>query len=162
MRVNVSKILKKPSGATSNHEVTGHIELDDGVRQIHGSVKLLRVGNGLWVRSTLSSIEQTTCSRCLKEYTRPFEVVIDEEAQLKSTSSESEGECLNIDGDNILDLTEAVRQYCEIASPMKMLCGSDCKGICIVCGNNQNGTTCNCEKGSRDPRWDALIEAINT
>ena len=162
MWINVSKILKEPSGTTSNHKVTGYIELDDGMRQIHGTVDLLRVGNGLWVKSTLSSIEQSTCSRCLKEYARPFEVVIDEEAQLTSTSSESEGERLNVDNDNILHLTEAVRQYCEIAAPMKTLCRSDCRGICIVCGNNQNETTCNCEKGFRDPRWNALIETINT
>jgi uncharacterized protein len=61
-----------------------------------------------------------------------------------------------IDANNILDLSEAFRQYAVIATPIKPLCVEDSAGLCPVCGTNLNTHTCDCRKTAIDPRWAAL------
>ncbi len=157
MHVNVSHLLKEPSGAVRAYEVAERVALEDGPHEVRGSVKLFRTDRGLWVTATLESSARRTCSRCLEESAQPFEMVIDEETQPDDAVMESDGERLKID-DGALDLTEAVRQYFEIAAPMKAVCSPDCKGICIGCGANLNDTTCGCGGVARDPKWGALLE----
>jgi len=41
---------------------------------------------------------------------------------------------------------------------MKPLCGSDCNGLCPVCGKNLNRDTCECRRTWDDPRFAALRE----
>ena len=129
MHINVSQLLKEPSGSVRTYDVAERVTLGDGPHDIRGSVRLFRTGDGLWVTATLESSAPSTCSLCLEEYTQPLQLVIDEETQSAGAPEEEDDERLRID-DDILDLTEAVRQYLEIAPPMKPLCSPGCKGIC--------------------------------
>jgi uncharacterized protein len=156
LHINVSQLLREPSGSVRTYDVAEQVTLDDAAPAIRGSVKLFRTSDGLWVTATLESSLPCTCSLCLEEYTQPIELVIDEETQSAGALKEEEGERLRID-DDILNLTEAVRQYLEIAPPMKPLCSPGCKGICPGCGANLNDGACGCEAGPRDPRWEALL-----
>ena len=156
MHINVAQLLKEPSGSVRTYDVAERVTLGDGPHDIRGSVRLFRTGDGLWVTATLESSAPSTCSLCLEEYTQPLQLVIDEETQSAGAPEEEEDERLRID-DDILDLTEAVRQYLEIAPPMKPLCSPGCKGICPGCGANLNGGACGCDAGGRDPRWGALL-----
>ena len=47
-----------------------------------------------------------------------------------------------------------------LASPVKLICREDCKGLCPQCGTNLNNATCNCQQPG-DPRWAALGELKN-
>jgi uncharacterized protein len=156
LHINVSQLLREPSGSVRTYDVAEQVTLDDAALAIRGSVKLFRTSDGLWVTATLESSLPCTCSLCLEEYTQPIELVIDEETQSAGALEEDAVERLRID-DDILNLTEAVRQYLEIAPPMKPLCSPGCKGICPGCGANLNDGACGCEAGPRDPRWEALL-----
>jgi len=39
---------------------------------------------------------------------------------------------------------------------VKLLCRSDCKGLCPHCGRNLNVESCDCAASVTDPRWSAL------
>ena len=156
LHINVSQLLKEPSGSVRTYDVAESVTLDDRPHEVRGSVKLFRTSDGLWVTASLESSLQCTCSLCLEEFAQPLELVIDEETLSAVALEEDAGERLRID-DDILDLTDAVRQYLEIAPPMKPLCGPGCKGICPGCGANLNDGTCACEAVPRDPRWGALL-----
>ena len=65
-----------------------------------------------------------------------------------------------IDKHNILDLTEAIRQYALLAIPMKPLCRRDCAGLCPSCGSNLNQASCNCPAEPVDPRLSALGKLV--
>ena len=39
-----------------------------------------------------------------------------------------------------------------LAIPMKVICRSDCRGLCPQCGANMNSEECRCEARSPDPR----------
>jgi len=45
-----------------------------------------------------------------------------------------------------------------LAVPLKLVCKSDCKGLCPVCGKNRNVEPCSCVEKSDDPRWSGLKE----
>lgn len=156
MHINVSQLLKEPSGAIRTYDVAESVALGDDSHEVCGSVKLFRTSDGLWVTASLESSLTCICSLCLEEFAQPLELAIDEETQSGGGPAEEAGERLRID-DDILDLTEAVRQYLEIAPPMKPLCRTGCKGICPGCGANLNDGACDCDAVPRDPRWGALL-----
>lgn len=58
--------------------------------------------------------------------------------------------------DDVIDVTELLRDELLAAQPMKNLCKADCKGLCPKCGANLNEGECGCEKFIVDPRLAAL------
>ena len=58
--------------------------------------------------------------------------------------------------DDLLDVTELLRDVLIAGQPMKNLCKTDCKGLCPKCGANLNEGDCGCEKFFVDPRLVAL------
>jgi uncharacterized protein len=161
LHINVSQLLKEPSGAVRTYDVAESVTLGDEPHEVRGAVKLFRTSDGLWVTATLESTLACTCSLCLDEFAQTLELLIDEETESAGSLEEEESERLRID-DDILDLTEAVRQYLEMAPPMKPLCRPGCRGICPGCGRNLNDGTCACGSGPRDPRWGALLTMAAT
>ncbi|MBU1098891.1 MAG: DUF177 domain-containing protein [Bacteroidetes bacterium] len=61
----------------------------------------------------------------------------------------------------IIDLSEEVKEYLTLAIPMKILCDDDCKGLCVSCGANLNEVTCECNKEKINPIWDELKKLKN-
>lgn len=99
------------------------------------------------------------CRRCLKD----VHVEVDEDLTLvwsvpdELQSADDEGEIRTLDPtSNELDLREAIREEFLLARPRFVLCSTDCKGLCPVCGIDRNEDTCNCTLKEPDPRWDAL------
>lgn len=55
-----------------------------------------------------------------------------------------------------LDLAPAVYDQTVLALPLQPLCRSDCAGLCQVCGNNLNESSCDCNAFSGDHRFAPL------
>lgn len=65
------------------------------------------------------------------------------------TDAEGEHEDISFgafDG-QMLDLRPIVREQMILQIPMRTLCGSDCKGLCVECGENVNESKCRCKNG---------------
>jgi uncharacterized protein len=45
-----------------------------------------------------------------------------------------------------IDVSEDVREEIILGFPLKVLCGSHCKGLCKTCGANLNNEKCKCKK----------------
>ncbi len=58
--------------------------------------------------------------------------------------------------DDVIDITELLRDILLAGQPMKNLCKADCKGLCPKCGANLNDGECGCDKFIVDPRLSAL------
>lgn len=58
---------------------------------------------------------------------------------------------------DLLDLTDLIREDLLLLIPQKVLCREDCKGLCARCGQNLNVRPCSCqqEKPASDA-WDTL------
>ena len=66
--------------------------------------------------------------------------------------------------DEIVDITDDIREDILLSIPDRFKCSEDCKGLCPGCGANLNDESCRCKKARRkkdtgkkqDHTWDAL------
>ena len=77
-----------------------------------------------------------------------------------------EQRALDLDDEGYLNKTvfdSEVFIYNEILVnlPMKVLCRTDCKGICNRCGANLNMGSCKCDKTELDPRMSKILDVFN-
>ena len=83
--------------------------------------------------------------------------------RIKETSPGSEVEVKGTDiekevyQEGRIDLSNSLRDQILLDVPLIILCGEDCKGICLVCGNDLNLNQCNCQDDTKiDPRFAVL------
>ena len=168
LRFNVSRLLRESSGASRSY-VVDDLPLADAapaMECVSGKVRLLKTDKGVWVSAGLESRMACTCSRCLADCTQRVSIAIEEEFFPRSVALphglEVSEENLGIDENNILDLTETVRQYLLIGAPYRLLCNEDCRGLCASCGGDLNMEQCRCEQTSgsavNDNQWGGLLE----
>ena len=55
-----------------------------------------------------------------------------------------------------INLATIVREQVLLALPMSVVCKEDCRGLCPICGQDQNQSACDCERHVPDPRFAAL------
>jgi uncharacterized protein len=157
MQFNVSRLLREPIGATRHHALEGEAPVH------RGEATLLRVPGGVLVHVEAEIVLEDECSRCLAPFGYPVHVSFDETfyQQVDVVSGEhlappEEPEPFYIDTNHVIDITDAVRQYSEMAAAMQPLCRPDCPGMCPVCGTDLTIETCDCDRTPQDPRWAAL------
>jgi uncharacterized protein len=102
---------------------------------------------------------ELVCARCLEEVTEEVSREFDlfyapvkekgrgDEKRLK----EDDTEIGFFEGEGIF-LTDILAEQILLALPVKVICRSDCRGLCPQCGVNLNSEDCRCEAKSSDPR----------
>ena len=119
-------------------------DLDDFKGDIKITGEVEDVGRCFIVRGRIECKKVFTCDRCLAQaeenQTHDFEEEFDKSAAV----------------DDLLDVTELLRDVLLAAQPMKNLCKADCKGLCPVCGANLNEGDCGCDKFIVNPKLAAL------
>lgn len=96
------------------------------------------------VRGRIECEKSFTCDRCLTQATKKQIHEFEEEFD-KSEAVE-----------DLIDITELLRDVLIADQPMKNLCKADCKGLCPKCGANLNDGECSCDKSVLNPRFAAL------
>ena len=168
-QINVSQLLKASIGTIRNYDVSGVVGSEGDNHTVKGEVRLMRTDRGILARGTLHTESELTCSRCLSLFNCPLTLNIEEEyfptTEIITGAAlplPDEPGCFTIDENNILDLTEAIRQYALLATPMKPLCHQDCAGICPTCGVNLNQASCDCPPEPADSHWSELSKLVLT
>lgn len=125
-------------------EVTATAELLDGQIRIEGQLE--------------TKIEMV-CARCLEpvveDVHRSFDLFY---APLPKGAKPKEDRLHDDDteigffvGDGLF-LADVLREQVLLALPVKVICQSDCRGLCPNCGANLNHEECRCETHASDPR----------
>lgn len=102
---------------------------------------------------------ELVCARCLEivneEVSKGFDLYY---RPLASVSKQEEVQ-LKLDDTDIaffrgdgLFLVDVLAEQVNLAIPMKVICRSDCRGLCPHCGANLNSEECRCETRTADPR----------
>jgi uncharacterized protein len=106
---------------------------------------------------------ELACARCLEPvvedvsrdfdlYYRPMQSITrEEEFRLKLDDTE----IAFFEGEGLF-LTDVLAEQVLLAIPMKIICRSDCKGLCPHCGANLNSDDCRCESHAGDARMAPL------
>jgi len=161
MHYNVAQILKEPTGSTRRFTVEeGSLQLDDtAVDRLDGWLLLTRTDAGIWVHGSLVAEARAECGRCLEGFTQQSGLDLDEQYYPSVDSATGalvsvvivEDDAFRVGPDQMLDISDAVRQHLIARAPMKPLCRPDCAGICPECGADRNGMPCVCADRPRDP-----------
>jgi len=134
-------------------------EYSDGVSV---DATLDKTGNELLLKARIRAASNVVCDRCVTPITESLNpsyqmyYVWDEPEASRFDPSEVQ---VIPPGHSVIDLSEDVRQTILLAVPFKILCRSDCKGLCPRCGKNLNEGSCDCTDVTIDSRWDALRSA---
>ena len=162
LQINVSQLLKSNIGTVRKYEVDTTVDIEGSEGRFKGNVRLMRTDRGILARGVFHTEMPLNCSRCLASFTHPLTITVEEEyfptmdvVTGVSLPQPEEPGSFTIDNHNILDLSEAIRQYTILAMPIKPLCRRDCAGLCSSCGANLNEETCDCPE-KKDPRWEKL------
>ncbi len=149
--INVSTLLQEPIGAIRRYNITA--ARSAGLEaEISGALRLLRTDQSVLATASLTTSVGDLCGGCLRELSVPLDVSFDEEFWPASDSTlgialEPPPERMGfavIDGQ--IDLSEAMRQYVEMARPMSPRCRPDCPGLAVI----------EPIEPQPDPRWSAL------
>lgn len=97
----------------------------------------------LLVKGRVGTKAGFACSRCLKEY----------EGEIENKNFNF---TMYVAGLTNVDITDNLREGIMLLLPIKPLCKSDCRGLCVKCGQNLNDKNCGCTKKSDDTRWYGL------
>ncbi len=167
MVIDVSQQLKEPIGSIRHYSFRQRGDSPDKAEfPLEGEVSLLRTDRGIFATGILNTRVEAVCSRCLGTFDQPLTLKIEEELLLTaepstgdSMSGQEEG-FFTINENQEFDLGEVVRQYAQLALPMKPLCREDCAGLCPSCGHNLNLGHCNCP-APIDPRFAPLAKLVS-
>ena len=157
MLFNVATLLREPVGSERDYV------LEPSPPVHRGTLKLIRTPDGILVRCQADVLLDDTCSRCLSPFAYPahirFEEVFGQQVDVATgdhLAPPEDAEAFLIALNHPIDITEAVRQYSEMAAAMQPLCRPDCPGICPECGQDLSIAACRCDRTPMDSRWTAL------
>ena len=132
---------------------------------VTGRVRAVRTNRGLVVTGHLSTALADTCGRCLVPVVVPLELDLDEEylptldiATGQPLNRSVEPEVARLTDHHEMDLETPVREAIQLAAPIVPLCRPDCRGLCPVCGADQNLGPHDHPDAAVDPRLEALRE----
>ncbi len=98
------------------------------------------------------------CARCLKSF---FEEMQSDSVYVfvEETDERKEDYCV-YKGEKA-DITDIVIGEITAGLKMKPLCSDNCKGLCPICGEDQNIKGCQCQKEETDPRMQVLSKLFD-
>jgi uncharacterized protein len=120
---------------------------------LQSEVQIHKVGRSVLIKGSVQTHLRLQCVRCLKEFSYPLSSIFEltlyplkgtafaEETELGEKEIESsffqEGE---------INLSEIACEQIFLEIPYQPLCHEGCKGLCSVCGQDFNLSSCKCVK----------------
>jgi uncharacterized protein len=152
LRLNVGFIIHQTVGYSRDFpfEIPAiRLPPDLYLSDLIGVVRVTRTSQGLLVQAKLQASIAAECVRCLSEFQQLLEVEFSDLYAFTQASVTESGLILPENGK--IDLAPIVRDEMLLAVPIKPLCRPNCKGLCPICGENQNETTCHHGDESTEP-----------
>jgi uncharacterized protein len=118
---------------------------------------LTSTGQTVYLSGRVHTALTLVCGACLKPFLQPLEFTVGEEfgRDPASPAIPSRGEIalgpgdfvVPVGPDDMVDLTEIVRQHLVLAMPIAPRCQDGCRGLCATCGADLNLGPCACPAG---------------
>jgi uncharacterized protein len=142
-RINVGFLINQPIGFS--REIPFSFESyqfpnDEKMEDLCGTIVLIRTQTGIQALMDFSAVVDAQCVRCLEDFKQALHTSF-QELYTYSLEPLSEDE-KSIPEDGYLDFEESISDYILLEFPIKPLCKADCRGLCMVCGQNLNLSSC--------------------
>ena len=98
---------------------------------IYVKAKAVKITNALTVDMELKAKFNLNCSRCLEK----VDLDLDKKQRMNFRINPRQ---------DTIDLDDDIRQELILGFPVKPLCSTNCKGLCLKCGKNLNQGGCSC------------------
>jgi len=153
MKIDVKELLEDKVKSKSSHYVETSESMEgltfDVLPRVWFTLERVRDRKVLLTCKVETSV-LLECSRCLELYPQylgfSYEELYTEEPFRVIGKLTEEDFKFTIEN-NIIDISNSVRENIILNLPIKPLCGDDCRGLCHVCGKNLNRESCNCSLG---------------
>ncbi len=129
----------------------------------HVILRLVSAGDTIEAYFHATSGAHMLCSRCLKPIVVPIDVefmVSYQQAPDESKVDESSSDDVVFYHEDLVDVSEDLRQHLILELPMKPVCDPACKGLCPTCGKDLNNGECGCRETADDPRMSVLKDLL--
>jgi uncharacterized protein len=125
-----------------------------------GTVELQATSGGLYLKLHFGVTVSGPCYRCLEDAS--VDVTVDaSEYQERGADPGDEELGTEYLEDEELDVDRWARDALVLALPGKILCRSDCAGMCPRCGERlEPGVAHDCAPAETDPRWESLRQLL--
>ena len=130
---------------------------------LQSEAKISKIGESLLIQGKVQTRLRLRCVRCLSEFSHPLsspfeltlhpvkEAAFPEEAELDGRDTE----WTYFEGEEI-PISEIACEQVFLEIPYQPLCQERCKGLCPVCGNDLNLSSCGCVKEEFSSGFSAL------
>ena len=163
LKFNFGFLLEADLGTSREYELnypSVHLEEDAVLSPLTGNFTAIRNSRGIYITGKLFSEIDTECARCLEDMRLPITIQLDDLFYYPPHTTPP-GE-FAVGEDSFIDLAPLVRQLSVLEVPMQPFCKSDCKGLCVECGQNLNEGSCDCVFDNIDPRMAALKSLLDS
>ena len=157
LRLNVGFVVAQSAGFSRDFTFDLpqiNIPPDLQVSGLIGSIRATRTPQGILLQVDLQAQTHLECVRCLTVFQQSLNVTFTELYAFSQRYITDSGLLMPETG--IIDLAPVLREYVFLEIPISPLCRLDCKGLCPICGNNLNESTCIHEDETGDPRLASL------
>jgi uncharacterized protein len=129
------------------------------VSGLTGVARFTRTPQGILLQMDFKASISLECVRCLTSFQQTLNINFTELYAFSQRYVTDSGLIMPETG--IIDLSPVLREYILLEIPISPLCQPDCNGLCPICGNNLNESTCNHEDDSGDPRLASLKSLLD-
>lgn len=157
LRLNVGFVVAQTAGYSRDFAIEiPQIRLhpDLVLTDLRADVRVSRTPQGLLIQLNAQGATGLDCVRCLEPFSSDLQVNFTELYAFSRRNVTESG--LLVPDDGQIDLEPLLCEYMLLEVPISPLCREDCKGLCPICGENLNITTCHHEDDPIDPRLDVL------
>jgi uncharacterized protein len=157
LRLNVGFVVAQSAGFSRDFPFDLpqiNIPPDLHLANLTGKVRATRTPQGILFQGDFQVLIGLECVRCLTDFQQTLKLDFTELYAFSQRYMTDSGLLMPESG--IIDLAPVLREYILLEIPISPLCRPDCKGLCPICGNNFNETTCIHEEDSGDPRLASL------
>ncbi len=136
---------------------------DFDLKPVAVNCELARVENQLVLTGRIETVIIMECGRCLEEALLPlktdFEYLLvpagEEELPPDRDIPEDEPDVFSYQGES-LEIEPLIFEQIVLQIPIKVLCKDGCRGLCPVCGANQNLEACRCVREELGSKFSSL------
>lgn len=111
-------------------------------------------GEAFLLNAKANTVLSSACARCGEPFLEPLRFEISERF-VRNTDFDDAEDCYCYSGDRLV-ITDAVMDNLYLHLPLVSVCKPDCKGLCPICGINQNFAVCDCASSAKQNPFSAL------